>query len=145
MSERKRQFLQRLENRSEAGVREDLELRRYGGDHIGWAKLWLADLEQERATALTASNEELIRSQAAATSARMQAEAAKESNRIASEANIIAREARDKAQTANVIATLAMIFAIIVGIISAITSLASNRATCHEQRLHPCLPAPVPL
>ena len=42
MADRKSDFIARLEQTGEAGVRESLTLGRYGGDHIGWATLWLA-------------------------------------------------------------------------------------------------------
>lgn len=123
MDERKSKFIARLEATGESGVRENLELKRYGNDHIGWATLWLADLEQDRAAAATASHNKLIRSQAIA--AQSQAEAARIQAEEATEANRIARLALDKAQTANTIATLALVGAAIAISVSVITAFLS--------------------
>ena len=120
MAGRKSEFIARLEETGEEGVRENLTLGRYGGDHIGWATLWLAGIEQARAASAAASQEELARLQAAA--ARESADAAQVQAAEATEANRIAREARDEARTANPIATLALIAAVIA---IAISSLAA--------------------
>ena len=121
MADRKSDFIARLEETGEAGVRESLALGRYGGDHTGWATLWLSGIEQAKAASAAASQEALARSQAIA--ARESADAAQVQAAEATEANRIARLALDKAQTANTIATLALIAALIAIVVSVIVGL----------------------
>ena len=111
MSDRKRQFFERLETTGEVGVRESLALKRYGGDHIGWATLWLAEKDQVRIESATAAQEGLARSQA--TAARDSADASRLQASEAAEANRIAREANTKADIANTISMLALIAAVV--------------------------------
>lgn len=108
---RREEFLQRLEDTGEAGVREGLRLGRYGADHKGWAELWIEDRDRSRSAEAKASQDELDRLHAVA--ARDSADAAALQASEAAEANRLARQANDKANTANTIATLAAIAAAI--------------------------------
>ena len=92
MGDRKADFIARLEGRGEAGVREDMALDRYGGDHIGWAKLWLSVIDQGRIDASQSESLDIARS-------------AKDAAWAAAEA---ARDAAHQAQSANRIAKLAL-------------------------------------
>lgn len=114
MSERKRQFIGRLNETGEAGVRESLALKRYGGDHIAWANLWLQEKDDSRAAEVRAGQDSLAQThasaaQVAADAAHVQAEQAKASNKLAMEANEIARDANTKAQRANNLAIAAIL------------------------------------
>jgi hypothetical protein len=62
MGDRKSEFIARLEETGEDGVRENLTLGRYGGDHIGWATHWLDQLNQARADASNVESRRVTRS-----------------------------------------------------------------------------------